>query len=112
MHKIDRKKLRNNILYFGSIKGFKIGDIERAIGRRVGIIARWKDKDTRNIPIDDIYNIAILLDMTIDELIHTDVEELKKQQEILKKQQEILELKEKLETLDRQIKYLEGECNE
>lgn len=40
MEKIDRNKLRNNIIYFGRLKGLKIGDIERAIGRRLGIISR------------------------------------------------------------------------
>lgn len=102
MKKIDRTKLRNNILYFAKIKGLKIGDIERHIGRRVGIVARWDDKDTRNIPIDDIYNIAILLDMTIDDLIHIDVEELERQQKLD-------DLKLKRAVIDKQIQELESE---
>lgn len=102
MNKIDRKKLRENILHFGKLKGLKIGQIEKAIGRKAGIISRWEYKDTRNIPIDDIYNIAILLDMTIDELIHYDVVEFKKQQELM-------ELKKQRELIDSQIRELEGD---
>lgn len=110
MKKINRTKLRDNILYFAKEKGLKIGDIERHIGRRVGIVARWKDKDTRNIPIDDIYNIAILLDMTIDDLINIDVNKIKNQQKID-------ELRQQQELINKQIKELENidefkECEE
>lgn len=105
MSRIDRKKLRDNIIYFGSVKGLRIGDIEKSIGRRLGIISRWENKNPRTIPLDDIYNIAILLGITIDELINTDIN-------VLIKQQEILTLKEQREMLDRQIKELEGENND
>lgn len=119
MNRIDREKLRDNILYFGKIKGLKIGDIERSIGRRLGIVSRWKSKNTYTIPLDDIYNIAIILNITIDELINADTKELRKQQELfklkqqlelveLKKQREINELRIQYELIDKQIKELEG----
>ena len=103
MNKIDREKLRDNILYFGAMKGLRIGDIERHIGRRLGIISRWRRNNTENIPLDDVYNIAILLGITIDDLINTDVKEIRKQQEIseLKEQRELIDkLIEQLETAD------------
>ena len=76
MNRIDRHKLRENIIYYSSLKGMRIGEIEKAIGRRLGIISRWCNKNVDTIPLDDIYNIALILDVSIDELINTDVEKL------------------------------------
>ena len=105
MDKIDREKLRDNIWYFGAMKGLRIGDIERYIGRRLGIISRWRRNNTENIPLDDVYNISILLGITIDDLINTDVK-------AIKKQREISELKEQRELIDKLIEQLEGDKNE
>lgn len=105
MIKIDKEKLRNNILYYGGIKGLKIGDIERHIDRRLGIVSRWARNDTENVPLDDIYNIALLLEVSIETLITTDVESLLREQELI-------ELKERRELLDRQIKKLEEGYND
>lgn len=99
MNKIDRNKLRNNIIYFGKLKGLKIGDIERTIGRRLGIISRWKTKQVDTIPLDDIYNISLLLDVTIEDLINTDLE-------TLMREQEINELEKQVELINNQIKEL------
>ena len=99
MNKIDRNKLRDNIIYFSKLKGLKIGDIERAIGRRLGIISRWKTKQINTIPLDDIYNISQLLDVTIEELINTDIKKLKREQEIN-------ELQKQVELINNQIKEL------
>ena len=101
MNKIDRNKLRDNIIYFGRLKGLKIGDIERAIGRRLGIISRWKTKQIDTISLDDIYNISILLDVTIEDLINTDIK-------MLIREQEISELEKQLELINNQIKELKG----
>lgn len=99
MNKIDRNKLRDNIMYFGKRKGLKIGDIERTIGRRLGIISRWKTKQINTIPLDDIYNISLLLDVTIEDLINTDTKKLKREQEIS-------ELEKQAELINNQIKEL------
>ena len=105
MNKIDRNKLRNNIIYFGRQKGLKIGDIERAIGRRLGIISRWKTKQVDTIPLDDIYNISLLLDVTVEDLINTDVERLMREQEIN-------ELEKQAKLINNQIKELKGRDTE
>ena len=99
MNKIDRNKLRNNIIYFGRLKGLKVGDIEMSIGRRLGIISRWKTKQINTIPLDDIYNISLLLDVTIEDLINTDLEMLIREQEINK-------LEKQVELINNQIKEL------
>lgn len=101
MNKINRNKLRDNIIYFGRLKGLKIGDIERAIGRRLGIISRWKTKQINTIPLDDIYNISILLDVTIEDLINTDIK-------MLIRKQEISELEKQVKLINNQIKELKG----
>ena len=105
MQKINRNKLRDNIIYFGRLKGLKIGDIERAIGRRLGIISRWKTKQINTIPLDDIYNISLLLDVTIEDLINTDIKKLKREQEIS-------ELEKQVELINNQIKELKGRNTE
>lgn len=100
--KIDRCKLRENILYYASLRDLQIGEIEKAIGRRAGIVSRWANKKTDNVPLDDIYNISLLLNVSVEELINTDVESLLKLEELKS-------LKEQRELIDKQIRYLENE---
>lgn len=100
MKKINRKKLQENIWYFGMLKNLKIGEIEKSVGCRLGIVSRWANKDTKTIPLDIIYNIAKILGVTIDELISADIE-------TIKRQKEMLELKQQREILDKKICELE-----
>lgn len=105
MNKIDRVKLRDNILYFGKLKGLKIGDIEKGIGVRLGMVSRWANKKPDVISLDIVYNISTMLDIPIDVLITADTSELRKEQELI-------ELKEQRDELDERIKRLEGGSNE
>ena len=105
MNKIDRVKLRDNILYFGKLKGLKIGDIEKGIGVRLGMVSRWANKKPDTISLDVVYNISTMLDIPIDVLIIADTRELLKEQELI-------ELKEQRDELDERIKRLEGDFNE
>lgn len=105
MNKIDRVKLRDNIIYFASKKGLKIGDIERGMGKPVGTISRWVSNNPDRIPLDVVYHISLLLEVTLDELINTDIN-------ILIKEQEIVALREQRDMIDKQIKELEGDIYE
>lgn len=96
--RLDRNKLRRNVLYYAELRGLKIGEIERSIGRRAGYIARWPR--TESISIEDVYEIANILDVTIDTLINEDVD-------LKVKLEEIAKLKEKIEDLEGQIKEIE-----
>lgn len=96
--RLDRNKLRRNVLYYAELRGLKIGEIERSIGRRAGYIARWPR--TKSISIEDVYEIANILDVTIDTLINEDVD-------LKVKLEEIAKLKEKIEDLEGQIKEIE-----
>lgn len=109
MKKIDREKLRDNILYFGKLKGLKIGEIETLIGRRLGLISRWANKKPETISLDVVYNIAVLLDVTIDDLISSDTTELRK---ALEKQQKLDDLKLQRAIINNQIAELLGEYGE
>lgn len=105
MNKIDRVKLRNNILSFGKLKGLKIGDIETGIGVRLGLVSRWANKKPDTIPLDIVYNISTMLDIPIDVLINANTSDILKEQELI-------ELKERRDELDERIKRLEGGSNE
>ena len=93
---IDKKRLQENIIYFGKLKNLKIGEIEKTIGVRFGLISRWANKQPKNVSLDVVNNIANLLDVTIDDLINTNVDKLKKEQEIT-------ELKIRLEELSNEL---------
>lgn len=95
---LDKDRLRRNVLYYAELKGLKIGEIERSIGRRAGYIARWPR--TQTISLEDVYKIANILDVTIDTLINEDIDSKIKLQEIA-------ELKEKIGDLEAQIKEIE-----
>lgn len=96
---IDRVKLRRNVLHYAKLKGIKIGEIERAISRRAGYIARWER--TTTISVEDVYNIALILDVTIDSLINEDIDEKIRLEEIEK-------LKEQIANIEQQIQELEN----
>lgn len=93
---IDKKRLQENIIYFGKLKNLKIGEIEKTIGVRLGLISRWANKQPKNVSLEVVNNIANLLDVTIDDLINTNVDKLKKEQEIT-------ELKIRLEELSNEL---------
>lgn len=93
---IDKKRLQENIIYFGKLKNLKIGEIEKEIGVRLGLISRWANKQPKNVSLEVVNNIANLLDVTIDDLINTNVDKLKKEQEIT-------ELKIRLEELSNEL---------
>lgn len=96
---IDRVKLRRNVLHYAKLKCIKIGEIERAISRRAGYIARWER--TTTISVEDVYNIALILDVTIDSLINEDIDEKIRLEEIEK-------LKEQIANIEQQIQELEN----
>ena len=96
--RLDRTKLRRTVLYYAELRGLKIGEIDRSIGRRAGYIARWPR--TESISIEDVYEIANILDVTIDTLINEDVD-------LKVKLEELAKLKEKIEDLEGQIKEIE-----
>lgn len=78
---IDKKRLQKNILYFGKLKNLKIGEIEKSVGVRLGLISIWANKQSKDISLETISNIAKLLGVTIDELINTDTNRLEKEKE-------------------------------
>lgn len=103
MAMIDKKKLQENIIYFGKLKNLKIGEIEKEIGVRLGLISRWANKQSKNISLEVVNDIANLLDVTIDELINTNVNKLKKEQEIN-------ELKTRIKELSNELEEISNEC--
>lgn len=104
--KIDNGKMRDNILYFAELKGIKIGEIERAIGRnRLGYISRWRKNSSRAVPVEDVYNISRVLGVTVEDIITLDTS-------VLKKKLEIEKLNDQIESIKQQIKDLEGGCDE
>lgn len=111
---IDRNKLRSNVLYYAKLKGLKIGEIERTIGRRAGYIARWGRTET--ISVEDLYNIALILDTTIDNLINEDIEEKLILEEIEKLKQKIHKIEEhkqqQIVNIEQQIQELENRVGE
>ena len=96
---IDNNKMRDNVLYFADLKGVKIGEIEKAINRRLGYISRWRKNSSKAVPIEDVYNIARFLGVTIEDIIISDVNVLKKNLKIKKLNEQIedIELKNNLE---------------
>lgn len=96
---LDRSKLRRNVLYYAELRGLKIGEIERSIGRRAGYVARWPR--TESISVEDVYKIANILDVNIDTLINEDIDSKIKLQEIA-------ELKQKIGDIEEQIKEIEA----
>lgn len=108
---IDNNKMRDNILYFAKLKGVKIGEIERAINRRLGYISRWRKNSSRAVPIEDVYNIARFLGVTVDNIIVTDSDVLQKKLEIEKLNKQIAKIRiEKgleIENIKKQIRELE-----
>lgn len=103
MNKVDRKKLLNNIKYYGKLKGLKIGEIEQAVGKRLGIFSRWSNKQIETISLDVVYNVSLLLGVKIDDLINLNLDKELKLQELteLQKEREIVE--KKITALEKEI---------
>lgn len=107
---LDRNKLRRNVLYYANLRGLKIGEIERSIGKPAGHISRW-EKETTRIDLICVYKISIILDVTIDTLINEDIELKAKLQEIATLKRKINDItnktNRKIEDLEEQIKEIE-----
>ena len=95
-NKIDNNKMRDNILYFAKLKGIKIGEIERAIGKRLGYVARWRKNTSQAVPVEDVYNISRILGVTVEDIIVTESDVLQKKLEIEKLNKELEKLNEQL----------------
>lgn len=108
---IDNNKMRDNILYFAKLKGIKIGEIEKAIDRRLGYISRWRKNSSKAVPIEDVYNIARFLGVTVEDIIMSDINVLKKNLEIEKLNKQItkirIEKELEIERIKQQIIELE-----
>lgn len=90
---IDNNKMRDNILYFAKLKGIKIGEVEKAIDRRLGYISRWRKNSSKAVPIEDVYNIARFLGVTVEDIIMSDINVLKKNLEIEKLNKQITKIR-------------------
>ena len=71
--KIDKSQLYSNIKYKITEKNLKIGDVETRAGMTAGYLSKLqKDESKTNNILDFIVNVAKLLDVSIDSLIHVD----------------------------------------
>lgn len=91
------KKVVNNIRTLAKIKGLKLGDIERKMGRQAGYLSRYP-----NIGTLELIGTAKLLGVTVGDLITKDfgdmlidVEIRKLEEQIGEIEKEIVELKKK-----------------
>ena len=71
--KIDKSQLYSNIKYKITEKNLKIGEVETKAGMTAGYLSKLqKDESKTNNILDFIVNVAKLLDVSIDSLIHVD----------------------------------------
>lgn len=69
---IDSKKFVDNVRYLCGMREMSIGYLEKEIGVTVGYFSRYKNNNTKVIPLNVAYSVSKIFECSIEELIEKD----------------------------------------